>query len=315
MNILICGGAGFIGSHVAKHHKKHGDTVYIIDNLITGRKENIADLRNDAAVTFYEEDIVSFDFSSIGACDVVYNLASPASPIQYKKYPIKTMMANAEGSRNVLEYVRKYPKTVYLYASTSEVYGDPLEHPQKETYWGNVNPHGVRSCYDEAKRYGEALAMSYVRMYNLNVRIARIFNTYGPYMEQNDGRVVSNFITQALSNNPITIYGDGSQTRSFCYVDDMVDGLTSFALSRVCQKGEVVNIGNPEEHTISWLAQKVKEHVKSNSEITYTPIDEDDPTKRKPDISKAKQILNWNPKTSLDEGLDKTISYFKQLYS
>lgn len=315
MNILICGGAGFIGSHLAKYHRKRGDKVYIIDNLITGRKENIAELYKDTDVTVYEEDIVSFDFSSFAKCDIVYNLASPASPIQYKKYPIETMRANAEGSHNILEYLKNCPKSVYLFASTSEVYGDPLEHPQHEAYWGNVNPNGVRSCYDEAKRYGEALAMSYVRVYGLKVRIARIFNTFGPYMEQNDGRVVSNFITQALANKPITIYGDGTQTRSFCYVDDMVEGLSAFAHSSSCQNGEVINIGNPEEHTISWLAQKVKEHIKSNSEITYEPIDEDDPTKRKPDITKAQHILNWKPIISLEEGLEKTITYFSQFYA
>lgn len=310
MNILICGGAGFIGSHLAKYHQKQNDTVYIVDNFITGRKINLKDILDNTNVILYEEDICTFDFSCIPSCDIVYNLASPASPIQYKKYPIETLRTNAEGARRILDYVQKNTDSLYVYASTSEVYGDPLEHPQTETYWGNVNPVGVRSCYDEAKRYGEALAMAYVRMYNTRVRIARIFNTFGPYMEKNDGRVVSNFIMQALSGNPITIYGDGTQTRSFCYVEDMVRGLYALATCKTCTNGEIINLGNPEEYTVNSLAHIIKDKTQSDSKIVYEPIDEDDPTKRKPDISKAKKLLNWEPRVPFKDGLDLSISYF-----
>lgn len=313
MNILICGGAGFIGSHLVQYHRERNDTVYIIDTLITGKKENIRDSIDGKNVIFYQEDIRTFEFSRIPPCDIIYNLASPASPIQYKKYPIETLRANAEGSQNILQYVKEHPSCLYVYASTSEVYGDPLEHPQTEQYWGNVNPVGVRSCYDESKRYGEALAMAYVRMYNLPVRIARIFNTFGPHMEKNDGRVISNFINQALSNKPITIYGDGTQTRSFCYVDDMVRGLYALAHCSDCKNGEIINLGNPDEHTMNWLAHEIKKRTQSQSEIVYEPIDEDDPKKRKPDISKAKKILKWEPQVPFQTGLDKTISYFSHI--
>lgn len=313
MNILICGGAGFIGSHLSKHHTTRNDTIYIIDNLITGRKQNIQDLLDTEQVIFFHDDICSFDFSQIPQCDIVYNLASPASPVQYKKYPVETLRTNAEGSQRILEYVKSHPDTRYVFASTSEVYGDPLEHPQKESYWGNVNPVGIRSCYDEAKRYGEALAMAYMRMYNLDIRIARIFNTYGPNMEKNDGRVVSNFIVQALSEKSITIYGDGKQTRSFCYVDDMVSGLFALSQSNSCKKGEIINLGNPDEHTILWLAEKIQRITKSKSTIVFEPIDQDDPTKRKPDITKAKQLLDWEPNIDIEKGLETTLSYFSTI--
>lgn len=292
MNILICGGAGFIGSHLLKFHITQGDTVHVIDNFITGQKKNIESIIDTKNVFLHEADVLSFDFSAIPTCDIIYNLASPASPIQYKKYPIETLRTNAEGSQILLNYLKNNPKSVYLYASTSEVYGDPLQHPQTETYWGNVNPVGVRSCYDEAKRYGEAISMAYLRTYNLNIRTARIFNTFGPFMEENDGRVVSNFITQALKNKDVTIYGSGKQTRSFCYVDDMVRGLYALATTNECQNGEIINLGNPKEQTIQWLAETIVQKTGSQSKIIYMPIDQDDPTKRKPDISKAKNILN-----------------------
>jgi nucleoside-diphosphate-sugar epimerase len=312
MKIVIFGGAGFIGSHLTKLHVKKGDQVYVVDNLITGSLNNIQEFINKRQVTFFNEDIRHFNLDKIGNIDIVYNLASPASPVQYKEHPIFTLLTNAEGSSNILKYIRKY-NCNYLYASTSEVYGDPKIHPQKESYWGNVNPVGIRSCYDESKRYGESLCMSYVRKYGLRVRIARIFNTYGPNMAKNDGRVVSNFINQALQNEDITVYGDGQQTRSLCYVADMVQGLYNLATIENIENGTIVNIGNPDEHTVEWLANKIKQLIQSKSNIKFLPIDEDDPTKRKPDITKAEKLLNWEPKVKLDEGLNKTIDYFARI--
>ncbi|MEK9179230.1 MAG: GDP-mannose 4,6-dehydratase, partial [Patescibacteria group bacterium] len=247
------------------------------------------------------------------AFDNVFHLASPASPVQYIKYPLETLRLNTEGTRLLLEYVKENPATKILFASTSEVYGDPLEHPQKETYWGNVNSFGPRSCYDEAKRFGEALCYSYQHLFNLDIRIVRIFNTYGPNMEQNDGRVISNFITQALSKKPITIYGDGTQTRSFCYVTDLVDGLIS--MMQADTKGMVINLGNPQEESMIDMARKIKELTSSSSEITYHDLPEDDPKRRRPDVTKAQKYLNWNPKIQLEEGLLKTITYFKERFS
>ena len=241
---------------------------------------------------------------------MAYNLASPASPIQYKKHPVESMRANAEGSYHLLEFAKNGNCDRVVLASTSEVYGDPLEHPQKETYWGNVNSAGERSCYDEAKRYAEAITMTYHMKYEVHVRIARIFNTFGPNMEHDDGRVVSNFITQAISNMPITIYGDGSQTRSFCYVSDMVSGLVSLGETNGID-GEIINLGNPNEKMVKELAEIIKKMTQSRSEITINPIGADDPKKRKPDITKAQEKLNWVPKIALEEGLEKTIEYFR----
>jgi len=241
----------------------------------------------------------------------IYHLASPASPVQYQKYPIETLLVNSVGTYNLLE-LAKESGAKFLYASSSEVYGNPQQHPQTESYWGNVNPIGVRSCYDEGKRFGEALVMAFIREYDLDGRIARIFNTYGPRMEKNDGRAISNFIVQAISNMPITVYGDGSQTRSFCFVSDMVDGLMTLMEAEKA-RGEIFNLGNPEEHTILEIAKMVKNLASSSSEINFTDLPEDDPTRRQPDITRAKQILGWQPEISLREGLTKTIEYFKNI--
>lgn len=311
MNILITGGAGFIGSHLAKQYVEKGDSVYVIDNLITGNTRNISSL-DTSKLTFYEADITTFDYAPLPQMDIIYHLASPASPIQYKKHPIETMMTNSLGTKNVFDFADKSQSKRIVIASTSEVYGDPLEHPQKETYYGNVNSFGERSCYDEAKRFAEALARSYIGKFNLDIRIIRIFNTYGPNMEINDGRVISNFITQCLTNSPITIYGDGSQTRSFCYVTDLVRGLTLMGEKEGLQS-EIINVGNPNEKTVLELANIIKSMVQSESEIQFQQTDKDDPKKRKPDITKAQTILEWNPEVSLEEGLSKTISYFREV--
>lgn len=232
MKILITGGAGFIGSNLAGHHLKKNDNVCVIDNLITGNKKNIEEFLPLETFHFIQKDITAFDYSSFDQFDIIYHLASPASPIQYQKYPIETLLTNSVGTHKLLEFFRISKSTTFILASTSEIYGDPLVHPQPETYFGNVNPTGLRSCYDEGKRFSESLCMSYFRKYYLNIRIARIFNTYGPKMEKDDGRVVSNFITQSLTRKPLTIYGDGSQTRSFCFVSDMIEALYKLAVKK-----------------------------------------------------------------------------------
>lgn len=313
MKILITGGSGFIGSHLSHMHIAKGHEVYVIDNLITGQKENLQDLTAKPHFHFIEEDITTVNLSHLPAFDVVYHLASPASPIQYKKYPVVTMLTNSIGTQRLLEFMQKNESKRFVMASTSEIYGDPLVHPQDESYFGNVNTLGPRSCYDEGKRFAEAMTMTYFRTYGVNVRIARIFNTYGPNMEKNDGRVVSNFIMQAITNTPITIYGDGKQTRSFCYVSDLVRGLYLLGSTDDID-GEVINLGNPDERSMYDLACIIKELTQSDSEIVYKPIDADDPKKRKPDISKAKKILGWKPEISLDLGLDQTIAYFKKRF-
>lgn len=315
MIVVITGGAGFIGSHLARLHREKDDTVYTIDNCITGSTHNIEQLMEHSSFHFIKKDVCTYSYEDLPQANIVYNLASPASPIQYKKYPIQTLRTNAEGAYHALEYAKKSPGTVFVQASTSEVYGDPLIHPQTEDYWGNVNPVGVRSCYDEAKRYAEALAIFYAREHEVQVRIARIFNTYGPHMEKNDGRVISNFITQALAEEPITIYGDGKQTRSFCYVSDMVEGLHAFATSQTCANGTIINMGNPTEKTIEEMAHLIKKKTQTSSKIVYEPIDEDDPKKRKPDITKARNLLSWEPRIPIEEGLEKTITYFRSLIS
>lgn len=310
MNILITGGAGFIGSHLVKLHLNKGDNVFVVDNLITGNINNLNDTHKEK-LTFINKDVVTYNLKDLPSIDFSYALASPASPIQYKKYKIETMLANSLGTYHLLELLKNRGCKRMVLASTSEVYGDPLEHPQKETYFGNVNPIGERSCYDEAKRYAEALAMSYFQSFNLDIRIARIFNTYGPNMELNDGRVVSNFIIQALKNDDITIYGNGLQTRSFCYVSDLVSGLYKLQTTQNLN-GQVINLGNPEEKTVSELALLIKNLTNSSSKITYNEIGGDDPKKRKPDITKATEKLNFQPIVSLNEGLAKTIPYFKE---
>jgi len=311
MIILITGTAGFIGSHLTRFFLKENNYVYGIDNFITGNKKNIADLFNNPRFIFLEKNLISCNLSKIPSCDYVFHLASPASPIQYKKYPIETLMVNSIGTKKVLDFMRKTNSKTFIITSTSEVYGDPLIHPQTELYWGNVNPNGIRSCYDESKRFAESLVMTYFRKYGLNVRIARLFNTYGPYMEKNDGRVVSNFILQALQNKPITIYGDGTQTRSFCYISDMIRGLYQLGVTTNIA-GEIINLGNPNEKTVFELAIQIIKMTSSRSKIVYLPIENDDPKKRKPDITKAKNMLNWEPNIGLEDGLQKAITYFKK---
>lgn len=312
MHILITGSAGFIASHLVEHILSEGHTVTGVDNYITGNAKNIQNSINNPSFHFIQQDILTFDYGEIKEpVDIVFHMASPASPIQYKKYPIETLQVNSLGTKQALDFSTE-KNAVFVYASTSEVYGDPLVHPQVEWYWGNVNPNGVRSCYDEAKRFGEAMCMTYVRTKKTQVRIARIFNTYGPKMYINDGRVVSNFIVQALKNEPITLYGTGEQTRSFCYVSDLVKGLWALAIKQL-EAGAVINLGNPNEMTIKEIAHKVKMLTTSSSDVVQKPIEQDDPLKRKPDISKAKELLDWEPTVSLDEGLKKTIDYFKSV--
>jgi len=299
--ILVAGGAGFIGSHLIKRLLKEGNYVICIDNLLTGQKENIQFKKN---FKFINHDITNpIDIK----VDEIYNLACPASPKQYFKYPIYTTKISVIGTLNLLELASKY-NAKFLQASTSEVYGDPLVHPQHEEYLGNVNPIGPRACYDEGKRCAETLCSDFKREKNLNIKIVRIFNTFGPNMRKDDGRVISNFIIQALQNKNLTIYGDGTQTRSFCYVDDLVDGLIKMMDSKYFGP---INLGNPEEYTILEVAKKIINFTNSKSSIQFLNKLEDDPKLRKPDINKAKKLLNWYPKISFDEGLKKTIEYFK----
>src|SRR3989338_526257 len=308
--IAVTGGAGFIGSHLCDFLLARGNKVICIDNLSTGRKENIRHLEKNPAFTFVEHDIVT-PFFTEEHIDQIYNLACPASPVQYQSNAIHTIKTNTVGVINMLGLARAH-KARILQASTSEVYGDPLEHPQKETYWGNVNPVGIRSCYDESKRVAETLAMDFNRQFGVRIKIARIFNTYGPNMDPKDGRVVSNFIVQALKNLPLTVYGDGRQTRSFQYVDDLVEGLIKLIGSGDNFTGPV-NLGNPGEFTVNELAEKIIKMTGSQSKITNLPLPQDDPKKRQPDITLAKRELLWESKVKLDEGLAKTIEYFKQI--
>lgn len=310
MKILITGGAGFIGSNLLMHHLKNNDDVYIVDNLITGRIKHIEEFLTQKNVHFFEDNIITFDYTKLPSLDIIYHLASPASPPQYGKYPIETLLTNSQGTVAVLDFFRKSKSGAFVLASTSEVYGDPLIHPQTEDYFGNVNTLGIRSCYDEGKRFAESVSMAYFRKYYLNIRIARIFNTYGPKMEKDDGRVVSNFITQALTHQPLTIYGDGSHSRSFCFVSDMVDGLHKLATKKNIS-GQVLNLGNPVEKKVLELAILIKEITASPSVITHLPASPEDPKRRKPDITKAQKLLRWNPKVPLETGLKKTIEYFK----
>jgi len=306
VNILVTGGAGFIGSHLCEFLLNKDEKVICVDNFFTGSKENVKELINNKNFTLLPHDIVNSLFLN-EHIDQVYNLACPASPIHYQHNGIRTIKANTLGVTNMLGLAKLHQARI-LQASTSEVYGDPLEHPQEESYWGHVNCFGPRSCYDEGKRAAEALFFQYKEQHNVDIRIARIFNTYGPKMAINDGRVVSNFIIQALKDEDITIYGDGTRTRSFCYVDDLVLGL--YELMR-CSYTKPLNLGNPGEFTMQELAEKVVEKTDSNSRITYHPIPKDDPQKRRPDITKAKLWCAWEPKINLDDGLDKTIEYFR----
>lgn len=304
--VLITGGAGFLGSHLAERLLNEGNEVVVLDNFFTGQKQNIVHLLKHPYFELVRHDVTMPFFIEV---DQIYNLACPASPVHYQYNPIKTVKTSVMGAINMLGLAKRI-KARILQSSTSEVYGDPLEHPQTESYWGHVNPIGIRSCYDEGKRVAETLFMSYHQQNNVEIKIMRIFNTYGPRMQPNDGRVVSNFIVQALKGNDITIYGDGSQTRSFCYVDDLIDGMIRLMNSDKSFTGPV-NIGNPGEFTIRELAEKVIKYTGTSSKIIYEPLPADDPMQRQPDISLAKKMLNWEPKIKLDEGLVKTIEYFK----
>lgn len=303
---LVAGGAGFIGSHLCEALLQKGCEVIAVDNFITGRPDNVRGLLRNSAFSLIEQDIVH-SLSITGNLAGIFHLASPASPIDYAKLPIETLHVGAMGSDQILKLALQKDCPI-LVASTSEVYGDPMQSPQKETYWGNVNPVGPRGCYDESKRYMEALTMAYHRVHKLKTRIVRIFNTFGPRMRIDDGRVVPNFCMQALANEPLTVYGEGAQTRSFCYVSDLVDGLMKFFSSDYVYP---VNLGNTGEMTILDFAKKIIELCGSKSSIQYLPLPEDDPKKRRPDISLAKEKLGWEPKVSLEEGLQKTVEYFK----
>ncbi len=305
--ILITGGAGFIGSHLSERLLNEGNEVICVDNFFTGSKDNIKHLLENKNFELVRHDITKEYFAEV---DEIYNLACPASPPHYQYNAIKTIKTNVLGVLNMLGLAKRCNAKI-LQASTSEVYGDPHEHPQKETYWGNVNPIGIRSCYDEGKRCAETLMMDYHRQHNVQARIIRIFNTYGPNMAENDGRVVSNFIIQALKNEDITIYGDGSQTRSFCYVSDLVEGMIKMMNNKSDFIGPV-NLGNPSERTIKEFAELIIDLTNSNSKIIYKPLPKDDPTRRKPDISVAKEILNWEPKVDIRDGLMSTINYFER---
>lgn len=302
--ILVTGGCGFIGNHLCRRLVNEGHDVICLDNYFTSQKENVHDLMGQPNFELVRHDVTQPYMAEI---DQIYNLACPASPIHYQYNPIKTAKTSFMGTYNMLGLAKRTNATI-LQASTSEIYGDPLESPQKETYWGNVNPIGIRSCYDEGKRIAETLCMDYHRQHNTDIRIARIFNTYGPNMHPKDGRVVSNFIMQALKHEPITIYGNGSQTRSFCFVSDTVDGLIRLMNSNYTQP---VNIGNPHEMTILELALLIKELTKTSSDITCQDLPQDDPKRRKPDITTANQQLLWTPQIELKDGLQQTIEYFK----
>jgi len=306
---VVTGGAGFIGSNLCETLLEKGYAVYCVDNLVTGTEKNIENLKNNPDFTFINWDVIN-EFPVLPKIDYIFHLASPASVPDYQKYSEETALVNSVGTRNMLKVAKAY-KAKFLFTSTSEVYGNPLEHPQKETYWGNVNPNGVRACYDESKRFGEMMTMLYVRNRGVDGRIVRIFNTYGPNMRKDDGRVISNFINQALEGKPLTVYGDGKQTRSICYVSDLVDGLLKMMFSDKT-KGEVVNLGNPEEYTMIDLAKKIQVMTGTKSDISFEPLPQDDPMQRRPDITKAKTVLGWEPKVSADVGLQKTIEYYKQ---
>jgi dTDP-glucose 4,6-dehydratase len=305
MHTLVTGGAGFVGSHLCDALLAEGHTVLCADNLLTGRMENLAHLSHEARFEFLKQDICQpFD---PGKVDYVFNLASPASPVDYMQYGIETLRVGSIGTMNCLDIAKKY-NAGFLLASTSECYGDPLEHPQKETYWGHVNPIGPRSVYDESKRFAEALTMAYHRYDKVHTRIVRIFNTYGPRLQINDGRVISNFMKQALRGEDLTVYGDGLQTRSFCYVSDEVAGILALSKS---EEHQPTNIGNPTEFTMLECAKLVLEVTGSQSRVRFEPLPQDDPKQRKPDISKAKALLGWEPKIDLRTGLQMSLEYFK----
>lgn len=311
-NVLITGGAGFVGSHLCKYLLKSNYHVTVLDNLYTGSLTNLANVYENENFKFIQDDVrVPFDFNN--NFDFIFNLACPASPSHYQKTPLKTMQTSVYGAFHVLEFAQKNNSTV-LQASTSEIYGDPQVHPQPESYFGNVNPNGVRSCYDEGKRAAESIFFDFYRNYNIPIKIIRIFNTYGPFMNIDDGRVVSNFIMQALKNQDITIYGNGKQTRSFCFIDDLILGMVKMMHSEPSITGPI-NLGSTYEFTILDLAKKIIAFTNSKSKITFNNLPEDDPKERRPDITKARFILNWEPSITIDDGLKITIDYFKRFIS
>ncbi|WP_420238865.1 UDP-glucuronic acid decarboxylase family protein [Telmatobacter bradus] len=309
MDILVAGAAGFLGSHLTDRLLADGHSVIGVDNLSTGDPANLAHLATEPRFRFLEHDICQ-PFDS-GPVDYVYNMASPASPPEYLRLAIETLQVGSIGTGNMLAIAEKY-KAGFLHASTSECYGDPAVHPQTEDYWGNVNPVGPRSVYDEAKRFSEALTMAYHRMRGVNTHLVRIFNTYGPRLHPSDGRVISNFMMQALKGEPLTIYGDGQQTRSFCYVDDLIDGIVRLAASN---EHMPVNIGNPDEFTILECAQAVLDVTSSKSKLIFAELPQDDPTRRQPEITKARTLLGWEPKIPLHEGLERSLEFFKRSFS
>jgi len=306
VRILVTGAAGFLGSHFAEKYLDAGHEILALDNFYTGKRDNISHLQANPRFEVLRHDITQ---PLIVEVDAIANFACPASPIQYQRYPVQTIKTSVVGMTNMLGLAKRL-KVKILQASTSEVYGDPTISPQSEDYWGNVNPIGIRACYDEGKRVAETLMFDYNRQYGVEIKVARIFNTYGPRMAIDDGRVVTNFVAQALRGEPLTIYGDGSQTRSFCYVDDLIKGLSALFDSPKDVIGPV-NVGNPKEFTILQLAEIVKRLTNSNSEIVSKPLPQDDPKQRKPDITKAKEVLGWSPEVALEDGLIKTIEYLR----
>ena len=306
--VLVTGGAGFIGSHLCERLLNQGDQVLCVDNFYSSTRENVAHLLPHPNFELMRHDIT---FPLFVEVDQIYHLACPASPIHYQRDPVQTTKTAVHGSINMLGLAKRTKARVLL-TSTSEVYGDPAVHPQTEDYWGNVNPIGPRACYDEGKRAAETLFFDYWRQHNLEIKVVRLFNTYGPRMHPQDGRVVSNFVMSALTNNPITLYGDGSQTRSFCYVDDLIDGLMAMMESDVEITGPI-NLGNPGEFTVKELAEKIIEKIPTTSIMEFLPLPQDDPVRRQPDITRAKTQLGWEPTIDLDKGLDKTIDHFKSL--
>jgi nucleoside-diphosphate-sugar epimerase len=307
LKIVVTGGAGFIGSHLCARLLQEGHNVLCVDTMLTGSQKNIAALHNHPQFTFLQHDVTQpfpFPFEA-GA---IFHLASPASPVGYMEHPLETILVNSQGTYQMLEQAHRQ-NAMFLMTSTSEVYGDPLVHPQPEDYWGNVNPVGPRACYDESKRLGETLTMEYYRQYQTNIRIVRIFNTYGPNSQLNDGRMIPNFITQALQNKPLTIYGDGGITRSICYVSDLIEGLV-LAMFRPYTTGEVFNLGSTEEHTVLDFAHTIIRLCNASSSIFFEPNRIDDPERRRPDISKAQRVLGWQPEIHLEDGLQRTIEWF-----
>jgi UDP-glucuronate decarboxylase len=309
MRVLVTGGAGFIGSHLCERLLDLGREVVCLDNMLTGRRANIEHLLGRPGFTFVPHDVAQ-PLPNDGRIDRIFNLACPASPVHYQRDPVKTVQTNVLGAYNVLEFARRTGARV-LQASTSEVYGDPVVHPQVESYWGNVNPIGPRSCYDEGKRVAETLMMDYHVQYGVETRLARIFNTYGPRMAEDDGRVVSNFVLQALRGEQLTIYGEGRQTRSFCYVDDLVEGLTRLMSFEGTDAHLPVNLGNPDEFTIRELAELVTEMIPGSGGLAFRPLPQDDPTQRQPDITRATTVLGWAPAVPLRQGLERTIADFR----